>query len=225
MNALDMVYHLATGWTVHLNYVAIKLTVIFLTVWMITQFIGIGKEEGIVASIFAPVMFYIYYAFAGPTLNREIFKLDEQFWFIFLHIALMLIAYFSAWNFIKSKQHSVRKISFIIIASFTAIAIDALFIMIRWRLQAIDEETAASMMTFGLILIPVLSYIAGTILGVLADNLTNKKYIDRVVAAIVASFGIGVYSRELIHAIFAFVFVLLTYWIVHNVKKSLGSKA
>ena len=225
MNALDMFYHLATGWAVHLNYVAIKLTVIFLTVWMITQFIGIGKEEGIVASILGPFIFYIYYVFAGATLNREIFKIDEQFWFVFLHIILMLIAYFAAWNFVKSKQHSVRTISFIIIASFFAIALDALFIMLRWRFQGIDEETAARWMTFGLILVPVVSYIVGNIIGVLADNFINKKYLDRLAAAIVASASIGLFSKDLMHAIFAFVFVNIAYHIIHTYKKGIMSKA
>ena len=83
MNALDMTFHLSTGWAVHLNYVAIKLTVIFLSVWMITQFIGKGTEEGIVASIFGPFIFYVYYVFAGATLDRAVFRIDEQFWFFF----------------------------------------------------------------------------------------------------------------------------------------------
>lgn len=225
MNALDMVYHLATGWAVHLNYVAIKLTVIFLSVWMITHFIGKGKEEGIVASILGPLVFYIYYVFAGATLNREIFKIDEQFWFFFLHFALMLIAYFAAWTFVKSKQHSVRIISFIITASFFAIALDALFIMIRWRFQGIDEETAARLMTFSLILVPVLSYIAGTVVGILADNFINKKYLDRLVAAIAASASIGLFSKDLMHAIFAFVFVNVAYYVVHTYKEGMISEA
>ena len=222
MNALDMAYHLATGWAVHLNYVAIKLTVIFLTVWLITQFIGIGKEEGIVASIFGPFMFYIYYVYAGATLNREIFRIDEQFWFFFLHAALMLIAYFAAFNFVKSKRHSVRTISFIIIASLFAIALDALYIMIKMRLQGLDEETAAKLMTFSLILIPVAAYIAGIIIGVLADNLVKKKFADSVSASIAASFIIGLSTNDFMHGIFAFVLVMVVYYVIHNFKKGLA---
>ena len=222
MNALDMVYHLSTGWAVHLNYVAIKLTVIFLTVWMITQFIGIGKEEGVVASIFGPFIFYIYYVFAGATLNREIFKIDEQFWFIFLHVALMLIAYFAAFNFVKSKKHWLRTMSFVVTASFASIALDALYLMIRMRLQGIDEETAAKLMTFSLILTPVIAYIAGVIIGVLVDNLLKKKYFDSVAAAIITSLAIGLLTKDFVHAIFAFVFVMIVYYILHACKKGIA---
>lgn len=224
MNALDMVYHLATGWAVHLNYVAIKLTVIFLTVWMITQFIGIGKEEGIVASIFGPLMFYVYYVFAGATLNREIFKIDEQFSFIFLHIALMLVAYFAVFNFVKSKKHWVRTASFVLTASFFAIALDALYIMIKMRLQGINEETAAELMTFGIVLTPVAAYTTGVITGVLVDNLINKKYLDFLVAAIISSFTLALLTKDSVHAVFAFVFVIVAYYILHTYKKGIAER-
>ena len=221
MNALDMTFHLSTGWAVHLNYVAIKLTVIFLTVWMITQFIGKGTEEGIVASIFGPFIFYIYYVFAGATLNREIFKIDEQFWFFFLHAALMLIAYFAAWNFVKSKKQSLRTASFLITAGFFAVALDALLIMIRWRLQGIDEETAAKMFTFGVILVPLLSYLAAVAVGILAEKISNNHYIDSLAAAIVASASIGFFTKDILHGAFAFLFVYIAYGIVHGCKKGL----
>lgn len=225
MNALDMIYHLATGWAVHLNYVAIKLTVIFLTVWLITQLIGIGKEEGIVASIFGPLMFYIYYLYAGATLNREVFKLDEQFWFVFLHIALMLIAYFAAFYFVKSKKHWVRSLSFVITASFASIALSALFFMIKMRLQGLDEETAARLMTFSLILMPVIAYIVGIVMGVLADNLLKKKHLDRILAAITSSIIIVLLTKDVMHAIFAFFFVLIVYYVIHTYKKGMASEA
>ncbi|MBI3035389.1 hypothetical protein HYY71_03630 [Candidatus Woesearchaeota archaeon] len=225
MNALDMIYHLATGWAVHLNYVAIKLTVIFLTVWLITQLIGIGKEEGIVASIFGPLMFYIYYLYAGATLNREVFKLDEQFWFVFLHIALMLIAYFAAFYFVKSKKHWVRSLSFVITASFASIALSALFFMIKMRLQGLDEETAARLMTFSLILMPVIAYIVGIVMGVLADNLLKKKHLDRILATITSSIIIAFATKEFMHAIFAFFFVLIVYYVIHTYKKGMASEA
>ena len=225
MNALDMVYHLATGWAVHLNYIAIKLTVIFLTVWMITQFIGIGKEEGIVASIFGPFIFYIYYVFAGATLNREIFKIDEQFWFFFLHAALMLIAYFAAYNFAKSKKHWLRTASFVLVASFASIALDALYIMMKMRLQGIDEETAAKLMTFSLMLTPVIAYVAGVVIGVLVDNLSKKKYMDRLSAAGASAIIIGFLTKDFMHAIFAFVFVIIVYYIIHTFKKGIARAA
>ena len=225
MSALDMTYHLATGWAVHLNYVAIKLTVIFLTVWMITQFIGIGKEEGIVASIFGPLIFYVYYKFANATLNRDIFKIDEQFWFFFLHAALMLIAYFAAFNFVKSKRHLTRTACFAVMAIFFAVALDAMFIMLRWRLQGIDEETAARLMAFSVILIPVIAYIVGVIAGVLADNLLKKKYLGILIAAALSCLIIILSTKDLLHAVFAFVFVLAAYYVIHGFKKGIAAGA
>ncbi len=225
MNALDMTYHVATGWAVHLNYVAIKLTVIFLTVWMITQFIGIGKEEGIVASIFGPFIFYIYYQFASATLNRAIFKIDEQFWFFFLHAALMLIAYFAAFNFVKSKRHLISAVCFVVMASFFAIALDAMLIMLRWRLQGIDEETAARLITFSVILIAVIAYIVGVIAGILADNLLKKKYLDRLIAAAISCLIIILSTKDLAHAVFAFAFVIVVYYIIHGFKKGIAAGA
>ena len=225
MNALDMTYHLATGWAVHLNYVAIKLTVIFLTTWMMAQFIGIGKEEGAVSSIFGPFIFYVYYVFAGATLNREIFKIDEQFWFFFLHAALMLIAYFAAYNFIKSKKHWTRTASFVIVASFFSIALDALYIMIKMRLQGIDEETAAKLMAFSLILIPVITYFIGAVSGVVVDNLLKKRFLDSIVAASVSHLIIFQLTKDFMHSVFAFVFVLFAYYIAHTFRRGISSGA
>ncbi|MBI3027261.1 hypothetical protein HYY70_04035 [Candidatus Woesearchaeota archaeon] len=225
MNALDMIYHLATGWAVHLNYVAIKLTVIFLATFMITQFIGIGKEEGIAASIFGPLMFYVYYVFAGPTLNREIFRLDEQFWFIFLHILLMMIAYFAAWNFISSKKFWTKTVGFVIAVSFTSAALYALFVMIRWKSAGIEEETAAKMMTFGFIIIPTTAYIAGSILGVIAERLSKKRFMDVLAAALVPTVIIGFFTKEISTAVFSLIFVFISYYMVHTFKSGFMSDA
>lgn len=225
MNALDMVYHLATGWAVHLNYVAIKLTVIFLTVWMITQFVGIGREEGIVASILGPFVFYLYYVFAGATLNREVFKIDEQFWFFFLHAALMLIAYFAAWGFVKSKSYAFKTAGFIVTVGFTSIALHALLLMARWRLQGIDEEAAAALFTFQLILVPAIAYIAGSAIGVIAEKMSKKRFMDVSAAALIPAIVIGFSTKELSTAFFSLIFVLISYYIVHTFKKGLASGA
>lgn len=225
MNALDMAYHLATGWAVHLNYVAIKLTVIFLSTWMIAQFVGKGTEEGIVTGIFAPFIFYIYYVFAGATLNREIFKIDEQFWFFFLHAGLMLIAYFSAWGFVKAKSKAVRAVGFAVTAAFFALALDALLIMTRWRLQGIDEESAAKLFNFSVILVPLVSFIAGVLLGMLADKLTKRHYMDALAAAVISGLSILAFTRDFAHAAFAFAFVGMAYYSIHTYKKGFESGA
>ncbi|MBI2671710.1 hypothetical protein HYX16_02135 [Candidatus Woesearchaeota archaeon] len=211
MNGLDMTYHLATSWIVHLNYVAIKLIVIFLSVFLVTKFIGIGKKEGIFAGILGPVMFYLYYFSANPTLNREVFKLDEQFWFIFLHIFFMLVAYFSALYFLKSKNNWLDKLSFIVLASFSALAFDALYFMSKLRLHGIDEETAASMFTFNLIPLPLLSYIL-----VSALSSYKKKIFNSLISGLIASAVIFLFSRDIFHALAAFVIVNLVYYLINN---------
>ena len=221
MNALDMTYHLATGWAVHLNYVAIKLTVIFLAVWMITQFIGLGKQEGIITSIFAPFMFYVYYVFAGATLNREIFKIDEQFWFYFLHAGLLLIAYFSAWNFLHSKQQWKKTTGFIITAGFTSIAFHALLLMTRWRIAGMDEETAATLFTFSVILLPIIAYFIGIIAGTITQTVFRKRILSVGISAIIPATILFISTREIGTSVFTLLFVLLSYYIIHTFKKGL----
>lgn len=224
MNALDMVYHLATGWAVHLNYVAIKITVIFLTVWMITQFIGKGIEEGIVASVFGPLVFYLYYVFAGATLNREIFKLDEQFWFIFLHISLMLIAYFAAWYFAVGEKQLLRTFGFVLIASATSVALYALFIMIRWRIIGMSEDDAATLMTFRLMIIPTIAFIIGISAGVALERFTKKRFMDSVAAGLISEAIILILLLDFILGFIALIIVLISYYIIHTYKKEIADE-
>ena len=225
MNATDMAYHLLTGWVVHLNYVAVKLTIIFLSVWMITHFIGIGKEEGIAASVLGPFMFYIYYLFANATLNREFFRIDEQFWFFFLHFAFMLAAYFGALMFLNSKKRINRAICFGFLAIFSSIAFDALFVMAKWRIQGIDEETAAKMMNFAVISIPIIVYAASVIISLAIDAVYRKKYLDGIIAGLISGIGIFFLLNDLGNAIFSFIFVLIVYYLIHFFKKGLSGAA
>ncbi|MBI4016177.1 MAG: hypothetical protein HY363_00615 [Candidatus Aenigmarchaeota archaeon] len=116
MNSLDMMYHLATDTAVHLNYVAVKFTIIFLVVFLIAHLVGIGLEEGIVSSIGGPVIFYIYYTFATPTLDRSVFTLDEAVWYIVVHALALFIVYWLALNHVlKVKQAPANK--FVVAAS------------------------------------------------------------------------------------------------------------
>lgn len=223
MNALDMAYHLATNWAVHLNYVTIKLTVVFFSVWMISEFIGIGKKEGIVASILGPLVFYFYYLFANPTLNREIFRIDEQFWFFFLHAGFMLIAYFSAYSIIR-KKGGLEKIGVFAITVLMSIALDALFIMSRWRIQGIDEKTATKMFTFGLIVAPVVAYIAGVFIQMVMESI-RKSYWDSPNAPLIAALIVWLMTKDIVHSIFSFVFVSLSYLIIRSFKKGLAAKS
>src|SRR3989344_1889634 len=94
MNGFDMLFHLLEDTAVHLGYVAVKFTVIFLTVFLIVHIMGRGKEQGIVTSITGPAIFYVYYRYASPTLDRTLFKLDENVTYLFLHAAFLGIAYY-----------------------------------------------------------------------------------------------------------------------------------
>lgn len=216
MNGLDIAYHLATSWAVHLNYVAIKLTVIFLTTFLITHFIGKGKEQGIVSSLFGPLMFYLYYVFAGPTLNRAIFKLDEQFWFIFLHLFFMLAAYFSVINFVKSRKDWLKKISFLVLSIFGAAAFDALFLMARFKFLGLDEETAASLMTFSLLSLPILAYFVSYLLLIVV--FAEKKPWGNILGGLISAIIIFVSSQDILHSIFAFLIFNLVYYLINCCK-------
>ena len=125
----------------------------------------------------------------------------------------------------KSKNQSIRTISFLITAGFLAVALDALLIMARWRLQGISEEDAAKWFTFGVILVPLLSYLAAIVVGILAEKITKNHYADVIAAAIIASASIGFFTKDILHAVFAFAFVLIVYYAVHTYKKGLASEA
>ena len=85
MVVIDAIYHLATETAVHINYAAAKFTVIFLVVFLVSYWIGKSKRDGAFTSVTGPAVFYLYYIFANPTLNREIFKIDENFGYIFVN--------------------------------------------------------------------------------------------------------------------------------------------
>lgn len=163
MNGLDLVYHAATNWTIHLNYVAIKLTIIFISTFLIAILIGKGKEQGITTSIIGPLMFYIYYLSATPTLNREIFRLDEQFWFFFLHATFMAIAYLTTYQYFKHKKSWIKTLSYILLFAITSTTLHSLVVMSIWRFQGLSEEVAAELFTISTIIIPLLAYLITSI--------------------------------------------------------------
>ncbi len=92
-NTLDMTYHIAVGTAVHLHYVAIKFTVLFLTIFLVDLWIGRETKDAVFSSIAGPLVFYFYYLRATPTLDRSVFVLDEAFGYFFVHAAAMYLAY------------------------------------------------------------------------------------------------------------------------------------
>ncbi|MBI4147728.1 hypothetical protein HY490_00385 [Candidatus Woesearchaeota archaeon] len=123
MNSLDMIYHLATDTAVHLGYVTVKFVVIFLVVLLIALLAGIGLEEGIVTMVGGPSIFYIYYTYATPTLDRSKWVLDENFGYVFVHAAALFLVYWLTTRFvmdIRSQTDPVKKYSAlaVILAAF-----------------------------------------------------------------------------------------------------------
>ena len=92
-NALDMTYHIAVGTAVHLHYVAIKFTVLFLTIFLVDLWVGRETKDAVFSSIAGPLVFYFYYVRATPTLDRSVFVLDEAFGYFFVHATAMYASY------------------------------------------------------------------------------------------------------------------------------------
>jgi|SRR3989338_4898843 len=150
MVVLDAIYHLATETAVHINYVAVKFTIIFLVVFLVAYWVGKSPTEGIFTSIAGPVIFYAYYIFANPTLNRELFKIDENFGYIFVHIAALLIAYFLIYRIwmLKKGPQIVKSLAYAFIISLCIYGLDAAFQLSYVQFTTHNEEEAAKVLDF-----------------------------------------------------------------------------
>ena len=162
MVALDSLYHLATETAVHINYAAVKFTIIFLVVFLVAHWVGKSVVDGIFTSMAGPVLFYIYYIFANPTLNRQIFRIDDNFWYIFIHIAALLVAYFvvyRAWV-LKKVSGFTKSISFAVILSLCIYGLDAGYQLLHVQFTTHDEElTARTLNFYSSILLAVLLFV------------------------------------------------------------------
>jgi hypothetical protein len=221
MNALDMFFHYLTNTAVHIGYVTIKLVIIFISTYLISQFVGISTRDGIVASIFGPFIFWIYYLWAYPTLDRTVFRLDEQFYFIFAHVVMMFIAYFSAyWLIVKE---NLNKICFFITSIFTLLAINLLYFMINLKIQSIPDADATNMIVFMDALKMLLIFIVSIGLVVL---FLHKNKFSGLISGILAAIGSYLFlnsqnaTGNLTHAIFVFIVINLLFYAI----KIIGSK-
>ena len=150
MVMLDVVYHLATATAVHINYVAVKFTIIYLTLFLTTYWVGKGLNEGIFATIAGPLLFYIYYVFADPTINRDVFKIDDSFGYIFLHIAVFAVSYAVVHNFVvrgADKNHHWFAVGKAFAFALTVFGLDAAYQMLKVQLTTHDEEMVARVMS------------------------------------------------------------------------------
>ena len=150
MVIIDAFYHLATETAIHINYVAVKFTIIFLTVFLVAYWIGKSTTDGIFTSIAGPVVFYIYYLFANPTLNRAVFKIDENFGYIFVHIAALLISYFLVYRIWKLKKGSelTQSLAYAFIIALCIYGLDAGFQLSYVQFTTHNEEETARTLNF-----------------------------------------------------------------------------
>ncbi|MBI4145296.1 hypothetical protein HY493_03755 [Candidatus Woesearchaeota archaeon] len=147
MNALDMLYHVVTDTAVHLNYVAVKFTIIFATVFLIALVIGRGKTPGIVTSVLGPVAFYFYYSVASPTLDRSMFTIDEAVWYVVVHVIALAIAYLLAQSFVVKQKGG--RLPFAILVSLAALPLYWGWLMALVKLGGGLDEDTTKVMTMG----------------------------------------------------------------------------
>lgn len=189
MVMLDALYHLATNTAVHVNYFLVKITIIFLVLFLTTFWVGKGKHEGIFVCISGPIIFYIYYLVADSTLNRAIFKLDDSFGYIFLHIFLFAISYIIMYNFLTIKKGSqeIKTACLAFILALSVVGIDSFYRLGKLQLITNNEELVTAVLGFteslylAMFLIVfyflvfyyiknsktrIISYLIGTILGI-----------------------------------------------------------
>ncbi len=143
MNALDMLFHVATETAVHLNYVAVKFTIVFLSTFLIASVIGIGRTPGIVTSFLGPVAFYIYYRVATPTLDRSLFKIDDALGYVFVHAVALMLAYWLATKVMEKKSGNL---SFALLTGLATLPLHWGWIMfvIKWT-GGMDGDTTKAL--------------------------------------------------------------------------------
>ena len=147
---LDAIYHLATNTAVHINYMTVKFTLILLILFLTTFWVGKGFNHGLFSIILGPIIFYIYYIFADPTLNREIFKLDESFGYIFLHILVFAISYYVFYQITSNKNISkkIKIAGTALILSLTIVGLDSAYELLKTQLITNNEELVVKALNF-----------------------------------------------------------------------------
>ena len=150
MVIIDAIYHLATETAVDILYVAVKFTIIFLVVFLVAYWVGKSLTEGIFTSVAGPVIFYIYYIFANSTLNREVFKIDENFGYIFVHIAALLVAYFVVYRtwVLKKGSGPIKSLAYAFIIALCIYGLDAAFQLSYVQFTTHNEEETARLLGF-----------------------------------------------------------------------------
>lgn len=226
MNSLDMIFHLFEGTAVHLNYVAIKITIIFLTVFLTALVVGLGRSEGLFTSILGPVIFFIYYRVASSTLNRELFRLDEQLWYVFPHVLALGFSYWMAYDVLarKSNWKKTRAIAQGLSLALMAIALDFIYLMFRVSLASgRNEEIIAKTLNpaYAGVLLAAFTIIF-SLLFQYRKNLQKGKNMQRyswLAMPLIAGIIVYVYGMDqsLSHGVAMLAIVLISYFIQKQV--------
>lgn len=213
MNALDMLYHVATDTAVHLNYVAVKFTIIFATVFLIALVIGRGRTPGIVTSILGPVAFYFYYSVASPTLDRSMFTIDEAVWYVVVHVIALAIAYWLAQSSIAKDKGG--KAPFAILTSLAALPLYWGWLMALVKLGGGLDEDTTKVMTMGAAFLSLAIIFA---LIYIATWFCKKGYVPGFAAGVVFAV-ISVMTGATLLDAFVRVFVIgIPYLLAHQLK-------
>ena len=196
MVMLDVLYHLATETAVHINYVAVKFTIIYLTLFLVTYWVGKSWNDAVFATIAGPVLFYIYYVFADPTINRDVFKIDDSFGYIFLHIAVFALSYAVVRNLIDHSAQGQRGLAVgkAFAFAFAVFGLDAAYQMLKVQLATHDEEIVARVMSVDTSLYIVLSLL---LVGFLLYNYVSNIKIQSaalVLSAVLLIWLIGMHG-------------------------------
>ncbi len=218
MNSLDMLFHLFEGTTVHLDYVAIKIALIFASIFLTSLLVGLGKSEGIFASILGPVVFFLYYRYTFPTLNRQLFRIDDQLWYVIPHVIFFMLSYWLVFDFIKNKKYNkiIQNVGRGLILTLMSVAFDFIYRMSVVSVQTgRDAEAIARTLdhVYALkLFIPLL--ILFSLLFILM-----KRY-RSFAAAILAGVVVFIIDKDIIHAILLIILTFISYLLLKKVRKS-----
>jgi hypothetical protein len=193
MIMIDALYHLATETAVHLHYILVKIFLIFLILFLTTHWIGKGRNQGIFVSIAGPFIFYIYYVFADPTLNRNVFRIGESFAHMFLHIAVFAVSYAIVYNYLTKGNGSPRlnNLAAAFSLGFMAYGLDAMYQLSKDQIQTYNAEVNAATLHFsGSLYLVALFMIAAFLCFSYIKN-TKTKVLTFMIVSLIGIFIVG----------------------------------
>ena len=221
MVVLDALFHLGEGTAVHLTYAAVKFTLIFLILFLVSLWVGKGFTDGLFVCCVGPVIFYLYYLFADPTLNRSIFHLDDSFAYIFLHLFVFAVAYAVMYVFIYQRKGSseIRNAAQAVIFTLSVFGFDALYQMAAVHFRTFNEELVVKALHFNTSMYLVFSLL---LLSFLCFQYLSSKHLRGLFCILVSVLFTYLIGQELIRAIFGILFAGISYYLLDYYVASVG---